>query len=153
MCRLRRVFSQLEANKIFQDRILKGCWVQQMIITAKNTKIHDNVTEPFTLVIDFERLPNTERALMFPFIQQDKTLMLSGVIETLRMKLSKVTYNLLLKCMIHNLTHDDGQDNLYIHNFKHQHLMESSPMSNVIKIKDGAIDLLDADCRLHLKEL
>lgn len=43
----------------------------------------------FNLVIDFERLPNCERALLFPFLIQDKTLMLSGVIDNLELKLTK----------------------------------------------------------------
>jgi hypothetical protein len=65
--------------------------------------------------------------------------MLSGVIENLTLNLTKSFYNLLLKCMIHNLTHDDGKDNLYQHNHKFQHLMEPSPMSNIITVKNAIL--------------
>ena len=55
--------------------------------------------------------------------------------------------------MIHNLTYDDSKDNLYQHNFKYQHLMEPSLMSNLIKIKDGNFLIPDADARMHVNDL
>lgn len=68
-------------------------------------------------------------------------MMLSGIIESLQLKLTKAFYNLLLKCMIHNLTYDDGKDCLYQHNHKFQNLMQPSPMSNLITIKDANISI------------
>lgn len=55
--------------------------------------------------------------------------------------------------MIHNLTYDDSKDYLYQHNFKYQHLMEPSPMSNLIKIRDGNFLIPDADARMPVKDL
>lgn len=55
--------------------------------------------------------------------------------------------------MIHNLTHDDGKDCLYQHNYKFQHLMDPSPMSNLIKIKDGNIFMVELDTKLHVNDL
>lgn len=55
--------------------------------------------------------------------------------------------------MIHNLTYDDTKDSLYQHNYKYQHLMEPSPMSNLIRIKDGTFLLPEIEGRMQVKDL
>lgn len=52
LCRERKNFKDLESNLIFNERILKGCWVQQIIISLKNMQIGQN-TSHFDLIIDF----------------------------------------------------------------------------------------------------
>lgn len=56
-CRERKNFKELENNVMFQERVLKGCWVQQLIITIRDITMGERAN-PFSLVIDFERLPN-----------------------------------------------------------------------------------------------
>lgn len=69
-----------------------------------------------------------EKEILFPFIILDTPLICESFVKNLSIKAPKDIYNLINKCIMHNLSYDDQQDANYTHNYRFRHLMKVSEL-------------------------
>lgn len=71
---------------------------------------------------------------MFPFIKLDTSLIIESFTKRLELKAPKSTYNLINKCMMHNLSYDDSFDGYFTSNWQFKNLMKVSELFYGLKV-------------------
>lgn len=82
-----------------------------------------------------ERVANPEKEIIFPFVEVDKSIVSQGFIKILNIQSSRQVYNLVNRCIMHNISYDDQKDQHYTANYKFRHLMPNSENYFSIKIQ------------------
>ena len=81
-------------------------------------------------------MANPEKGLIFPFVEVDQSLLSHAFVKAMSIRAPKQVYNLINRCIMHNISYDDRKDQHFMHNHKFKDRMTINENFFSIKVAE-----------------